>query len=173
MPSTSKKQHKFMNAVAHSPAFAKKAGVPQSVGKDFIAADKGRKFSKGGDMKTDKKTMTFAEKVEADNRAAAKEAELKAAKERAEAIREKGYKKGGAISEYGGAETYKSKAAMKKHEAKESPAMEKSEKMMAGMAKKVSDKAVKGHEQRMHKGMAKGGSIDGCAIRGKTKGRMV
>ena len=40
-----------MEAVAHSPAFAKKAGVPQSVGKDFASADKGRKFSKGGDMK--------------------------------------------------------------------------------------------------------------------------
>jgi len=51
MPSTSKKQHNFMEAVAHNPAFAKKAGVPQSVGKDFSQADKGRKFSKGGDMK--------------------------------------------------------------------------------------------------------------------------
>jgi len=51
MPSTSKKQHNFMEAVAHNPSFAKKAGVPQSVGKDFSAADKGRKFSKGGDMK--------------------------------------------------------------------------------------------------------------------------
>ena len=51
MPSSSKKQHNFMNAVAHNPAFAKKAGVPQSVGKDFSNADKGRKFSKGGDMK--------------------------------------------------------------------------------------------------------------------------
>jgi len=39
-----------MAAVAHNPAFAKKAGVPQSVGKDFSAADKGRKFSKGGTM---------------------------------------------------------------------------------------------------------------------------
>jgi hypothetical protein len=50
MPSSSKKQHDFMNAVAHSPAFAKKVGVPQSVGKDFSTADKGRKFSKGGNM---------------------------------------------------------------------------------------------------------------------------
>ena len=49
MPSTSKKQHNFMAAVANNPAFAKKAGVPASVGKDFINADKGRKFSKGGD----------------------------------------------------------------------------------------------------------------------------
>ena len=49
-----------MEAVAHNPAFAKKAGVPMSVGKDFSQADKGRKFSKGGtmaksDMKEDMK----------------------------------------------------------------------------------------------------------------------
>jgi hypothetical protein len=50
MPSSSKKQHNFMEAVAHNPAFAKKAGVPMSVGKDFSSADKGRKFSKGGPM---------------------------------------------------------------------------------------------------------------------------
>lgn len=48
MPSVSKKQHNFMAAVAHNPAFAKKAGVPASVGKEFISADKGRKFAKGG-----------------------------------------------------------------------------------------------------------------------------
>jgi hypothetical protein len=57
MPSTSKKQHNFMAAVAHNPAFAKKAGVPQSVGQDFSNADKGRKFSKGGDMKHDDMKM--------------------------------------------------------------------------------------------------------------------
>ena len=51
MPSTSKKQHNFMAAVANNPSFAKKAGVPQSVGKEFSNADRGRKFSKGGDMK--------------------------------------------------------------------------------------------------------------------------
>jgi hypothetical protein len=50
MPSTSKKQHNFMAAVANNPSFAKKAGVPQSVGQDFSSADKGRKFSKGGTM---------------------------------------------------------------------------------------------------------------------------
>ena len=48
MPSTSKKQHNFMEAVAHSPKFAKKAGVPQSVGKEFAKADKGMKFRQGG-----------------------------------------------------------------------------------------------------------------------------
>lgn len=54
MPSVSKKQHNFMAAVANNPAFAKKAGVPASVGKEFLSADKGRKFSKGGDMKESK-----------------------------------------------------------------------------------------------------------------------
>ena len=57
MPSTSKKQADFMLAVAHSPEFAKKAGVPQSVGKDFSNADKSRKFAKGGDMKESKEMM--------------------------------------------------------------------------------------------------------------------
>jgi hypothetical protein len=39
-----------MEAVAHNPAFAKKAGVPQSVGKDFSKADKGKTFKEGGSM---------------------------------------------------------------------------------------------------------------------------
>jgi hypothetical protein len=57
MPSKSKKQHNFMAAIAHSPEFAKKAGVPMSVGKDFITADKGKKFKEGG-------TMAHSEKSE-------------------------------------------------------------------------------------------------------------
>ena len=47
MPSTSSKQHNFMAAVANNPAFAKKAGVPQSVGAEFMKADKGKKFGSG------------------------------------------------------------------------------------------------------------------------------
>jgi len=54
MPSVSKKQHNFMAAVANNPSFAKKAGVPQSVGKEFNNADKGKKFSTGGRMATTK-----------------------------------------------------------------------------------------------------------------------
>jgi hypothetical protein len=41
-----------MAAIAHSPAFAKKAGVPQSVGQDFSNADKGKTFKRGGSMAT-------------------------------------------------------------------------------------------------------------------------
>ena len=59
MPSTSKKQHNFMAAVANSPAFAKKVGVPRSVGQDFNEADKGRKFSKGGDTMATKMNPGF------------------------------------------------------------------------------------------------------------------
>ena len=50
MPSSSKAQHRLMEAVAHNSSFAKKVGIPQSVGKDFSDADKSKKFSKGGGM---------------------------------------------------------------------------------------------------------------------------
>ena len=55
MPSVSKKQHNLMEAVAHNPAFAKKVGIPQSVGQDFATADKGKKFKGGGMPKSDMK----------------------------------------------------------------------------------------------------------------------
>ncbi len=40
-----------MAAVAKNPAFAKKVGVPRSVGEEFLTADKGKKFKEGGSMK--------------------------------------------------------------------------------------------------------------------------
>lgn len=48
-----------MQAIANSPSFAKKVGVPQSVGKDFNEADKGRKFSKGGNTMASKMNPGF------------------------------------------------------------------------------------------------------------------
>ena len=69
MPSTSKKQHNFMAAAAHSPAFAKKAGISQDVAKEFNQADKGKTFNKGGDMK---KTNPFMEMIAKKKEAAAK-----------------------------------------------------------------------------------------------------
>jgi len=48
MPATSEKQKRFMDAAAHNPAFAKAAGVPTSVAKDFSEASKGMKFGSGG-----------------------------------------------------------------------------------------------------------------------------
>jgi hypothetical protein len=58
MPSVSKKQHNFMEMIAHSPKMAKKAGVPQSVGQDFASADKDKKFKGGGMPKSDMKEDT-------------------------------------------------------------------------------------------------------------------
>jgi len=120
MPSTSKKQHRFMAAVANNPAFAKKAGISQNVGSDFIKADKGHKFSKGGDTMATKGVNPFA-KFE------------KSGKD----VEKKGMKEG-------------SKADMM---------MDK--KQMMGMNKGGVMK------------YAKGGSVDGVAQRGKTKGTMI
>jgi len=80
-----------MQAVAHSPEFAKKAGVPQSVGKEFTNADKGRKFAKGGDMKESKAMI----KKEAGfmKKAGAPKSMIKH-----EMTEAKGYAKGGATS---------------------------------------------------------------------------
>jgi len=129
VPSTSKKQHNFMQAVAHNPAFAKKVGVPQSVGKDFSTADKGRKFSKGGDMKESKAMM-------------AKEIGF---------MKKKGAPK-----------------SMIKHEMAEAKGKPFAKGGMTSLAKHASMPASKAHA-----GLKAGGSIDGCATKGKTKGTMI
>ena len=90
MPSVSKKQHNLMAAVAKNPAFAKKVGIKQSVGADFLQADKGKKFAKGGETMEKAKEMRHARTLE------------KLAKEErgeAEKMKKGGkcYKKGGAV----------------------------------------------------------------------------
>jgi hypothetical protein len=50
VPTTSDKQERFMQAVAHNPAFAKKAGVSQSVGREFTKKE-------GGPVKDSKEMM--------------------------------------------------------------------------------------------------------------------
>lgn len=88
MPSISKKQHNFMAAVAKNPAFAKKVGVPSSVGKEFLTADKGKTFKKGGEMKESK--MMVKKEIGFMKKAGAPKSMVK--HEMAEA---KGMKKGG------------------------------------------------------------------------------
>jgi hypothetical protein len=53
MPATSEKQKKFMDAAAHNPSFAKAAGVPQNVAKEFSEKSKGLKFGKGSGSRAD------------------------------------------------------------------------------------------------------------------------
>lgn len=90
MPSASQKQHNMMAMVANNPAAAKRLGIPQSVGKDFTEADKGRKFARGGEMKESKemvkKEVSFMKKKGAPKSMVKhEEAEAKA------------YKKGGSV----------------------------------------------------------------------------
>jgi hypothetical protein len=75
MPATSLKQKKFMDAAAHNPAFAKQAGIPQSVAQDFSSASKGMKFgARSGERpdsqainkpKTNQGSQEFLRKAEA------------------------------------------------------------------------------------------------------------
>jgi len=51
VPTRSAKQERLMQAVAHNPEFAKKVGIPQSVGKEFVGK------VKGGEMKESKAMM--------------------------------------------------------------------------------------------------------------------
>ena len=174
MPSTSKKQHNFMAAVANNPKFAKKVGVSKSVGEEFMKADKGRKFREGGALK------------EVDS-----ESNPGLAKLPTEVRNKMGYmKKGGDVKEskamvkkeIGFMKKAGAPKSMIKHEMAEAKGMKKGGKAYAkgGMAecKTVAKKEVKAHEKRMH-GMAKGGlaaghkSADGVASKGKTRGMEV
>jgi hypothetical protein len=152
MPSVSKKQHNFMAAVANNPKFAKKAGVPPSVGKEFLTADKGKTFKEGGTMKKMNPGMMAM---------MAKKKPMKMA-EGGMPMVEKDGKKVPAFAADGVGKMKKGGMAHSDM-AKDKP-----------MMKKVAAKAVKGHEKKLHGmkagGMAKGG---GCEVRGKTKGTMI
>jgi hypothetical protein len=155
-----------MNAIAHNKAFAKKVGVPQSVGQDFSNADKGKTFKKGGDTMASKMNpkmmammaarkkpaMPVGGRMGADN-------QMMQAGAPQPGTPGMPMKKGGMAYKKGGCAT-------------------KSD------AKMIAKKEVKGHESSMHK-MNKGGKCyasggkasqlakaNGIAIRGKTKGKI-
>lgn len=54
MPAKSSAQKRLMDAAAHNPDFADKAGIPVKVAKEFSKASKGMTFAKGGEMKESK-----------------------------------------------------------------------------------------------------------------------
>ena len=62
MPATSEKQKKFMQAAAHNPKFAEKAGVPVGVAKEYSRASKGQTFKEGGAMKKENPFMEMIAK---------------------------------------------------------------------------------------------------------------
>jgi hypothetical protein len=168
MPSTSKKQHNFMEMIAHDPKKAKQLNVPQSVGKEFVAADKGKKFGAGVVTRTDLQ---------------------KANEKKTDHGKMKLFKKGGTMKPV---DMKKNPGVAKLP----TPVRNKMGFMKDGgaahsdvkMDKKVVKKAVGMHDKQMHGGkktnlttlkkggtacapkkMAKGGGIES---KGKTKGRM-
>jgi len=145
MPATSLKQKKFMDAAAHNPEFAKQAGVPQKVAKDFSSASKGMKFGK------DRSVATRADRQTVNN-------------PKTNQGKQELFKKGGEMKE--------SKAMVKKEvsfmKAKGAPkSMVKHEEKEMKMANGGITKAKMGSVRTAAP------SKDGVASKGKTKGTMV
>ena len=143
MPSSSKKQHNFMAAIAHNPAFAEKVGIPQSVGKDFSEADKGKKFGSGGmarpDLQKINKPKTLHGKM---------------------SIMKEG---GDTMATKMGKPTMKKGMSMAKDGMKRPTPM--ADTSMMGMKK--------GGMKKMAAGGSASSRADGIAIKGKTKGKML
>ena len=186
MPSKSKAQHNLMALVANDPKAAKRLGIKQSVGEEFMKADKGKKFKSGDLVEVDstknpglsklptevRNKMGYMKKggmakgykeggcaTKSDAKMIAKK-EVKGHESSMHGMKKggacKGYAKGGII-EKGTKEKYASKAAMMKHEKKES-------------------KAEEMKEHGMKKGGMCGGKYargGGIEVRGKTKGRII
>ena len=132
-----------MAAVANNPKFAKKAGVPSSVGKEFLTADKGKTFKEGGVMKpVDMKKNPGMAKLPT-------------------AVRNKmGYMKEGGAAH--------SDVKMDKKVVKKAVGMHETQ--LHGGKKSDMSKLKSGGMSCAPKKMARGG---GCEIKGKTKGTMI
>ena len=197
MPAKSKKQERFMQAVANNPKFAKKVGVPQSVGKEFT---KVKKYKPGGKVITPEKEKArikelakqdrYKKILERDIKIFGPNEESKPVKKAAGGLAKAAVK---AVKKFlpkkKEANPYKSTVgdsyadrAKKQGEIEQFILKDKS----IYKTKKDKDEALKTLSERMKRerketlskkiGMKKGGMVkrgDGCAIKGKTKGRMV
>ncbi len=143
MPSSSRKQHNLMAMVANDPAAAKRVGIPQSVGAEFMKADKGLKFGKGSGSRADAQAINKPKTNQGKQELFAKGGDMKESK--AMVKKEIGFmKKAGAPK------------SMIKHEMGEM-------KMANGGITKAKMGAVR----------TAAPSKDGLAAKGKTKGTMV
>jgi hypothetical protein len=135
VPAKSKKQERFMQAVANNPKFAKKVGVPTKVGKEFT---KVKKYQEGGMTEEDKKM--FGEK----------ETDLPPPE---------GFKKSDDMKPVP-KEKKDSLGKLPKEVRNKMGYMKKGGKVGMGMTKNNYKKGGKVY------------SKDGCAVRGKTKGKL-
>jgi hypothetical protein len=150
MPSTSKKQHNFMAAVANNPKFAKKADVPQSVGKEFTAADKGVSFKGGSRTRPDLQKVNKPETLQG-------KTEL--------------FKKGGTMATKMGKPTMKAGMSTAKDGMKKPTPMAKTDMAGSMMGMKKGGMPMKMKDgKKVPIFAAKGGGIES---KGKTKGKMI
>ena len=157
MPSVSQKQHNMMAMVANNPAKSKELGIPQSVGKDFLAADKGKKF--GGGSRADSQVVNRPKTNQGKGELFAKGGQMKESKAMA--------KKEIAFMEKKGAPK-----SMIKHE-KAEYGMKAGGRIPSKGEHAVQKQSKRGAEMvKMAKGGLAGGhkAADGIAQRGKTKG---
>jgi hypothetical protein len=143
MPSKNKAQHNLMAMVANDPAAAKRVGIPQSVGAEFMKADKGMKFGKGSGTRADSQVINRPKTNQGKQELFAKGGDMKESKKMVGQELAFMKKKGAPKS-------------MIKHEMKEA-------KMANGGITKAKMGAVK----------TAAPSRDGVAAKGKTKGTMV
>jgi len=153
-----------MEAIAHSPSFAKKVGVPQSVGQDFSKADKGKSFKQGGDMATKMDPRVMA---------------MIAARARGMGARPPMAPSGGDMPPMGMKKGGMAKGGMAKGGM---AAFEKSGKDVEKKGMKEGSKADMALDKKQMAGMKKGGmagggtfraSANGIASKGKTQGTQI
>ena len=183
MPAVSEKQKRFMDAAAHNPKFAKAAGVPVSVAKDFSEASKGMSFGKGASSRA---TVQGVNKPKTDHGGSAffskggnmMNSKMKMFEKSGKDVEKRGMKEGSKKEE---AMDRKQMMGMKKGGMKK---MAEGGKTDIAQDKAMIKKAFKQHDAQEHKGgkgtelkLKKGGTFrsaaNGVATKGKTKGSQI
>jgi len=160
MPATSEKQKRFMDAVAHNKGFAKKVGVPQSVGAEFSDKSKGMSFGKGDRTRVDRQGINKPKTDHGDSSL---------------------FKKGGDTMASKMNPGFMAMMAKKKdgmHKMPDGKMMKNSAMKKGGMAMVMKDgKKMPAFAADGKGAMKNGGSAssraDGIAVKGKTKGKLL
>jgi hypothetical protein len=173
MPAVSEKQKKFMDAVAHNKGFAKKVGVPQSVGAEFSDKSKGMKFGSGGDKTRADRQVVNQPKTDHGQAALFKQGGQTMAGKMNPGFMAMMAKKKDAKPSAMGKPTMKAGMDMAKDGMKKPTPMDGMKKggmpMVMKDGKKVPAFAVK----KMAMGGSASSRADGVATKGKTKGKML
>jgi len=172
-----------MAAVAKNPAFAKKVGIKQSVGEDFLAADKDKKFGTGGNV-----NYSYGGKNQANKQRTRFGSSFGYKLNAPDANNDKyaGLKTGGTVrtdlqkvnkkeTDHGQSKLFKEGGNVKTESKVET---REEMKLDTAQDKKMIKKAFAMHDKQEHKGgkgtnltkLCRGGGVES---KGKTKGRMI